>query len=188
MANLTITLPDEMKALMDAQTEVNWSEVCRTAISVYLDNRKNIQPRLSVRVDRTSFNYYPTISIPQLSIQLGIKNLMGRESTLDRIVFQTTLSSAKTGEMLALLEEVYLNKHTFAQDAELGVNCIHNVGYITMETLWRKMKGSFNTQTTFWIFVDGIKQPLSASASGVIPIDQWNESFEKYQKDMNRAK
>lgn len=40
MKNLTITIDDKTKNDMEKLSEVNWSEVCREAIKVYIQNRQ----------------------------------------------------------------------------------------------------------------------------------------------------
>jgi len=188
MVNLTITVPEELKAQMDAQAEVNWSEVCRTAISVYINNRKNMVPRLSLRVDRTDFVYFPATVYPQVRLQLSIKNEMSREIVLDRVLYTTTFSIAKSGLQIAYLEGAYLNKHVLAPDATVGFSCYHNFEHIIMERLIHLVHGSMGMQTAFTVFVEGMKQPLAFGASGIIAVDEWEEASGKYQDAMNPSR
>jgi hypothetical protein len=184
VANLTITVPEGLKAQMDAQAEVNWSEVCRNAISLYLENRRNVVPKLSLRVDRTAFSYNLWMRAPQLTTLLAIRNLMGREIILDRVLYGVNLSLARSGNMLAHHDGVYLNKHVLAQDSEINLALDWSPDYMTMERLIRTVKASMNLQSNFTIFVEGIKQAHNASGTSIIPIDEWNEAVQTYQKGM----
>jgi hypothetical protein len=169
---------------MEAQAEVNWSEVCRNAIQVYLENRRSTAPRLSVRIERTSIDYYSTLVTPQLNIQLAVRNLMGREVMVDRILFTSNLVSVKTGNTLFYLDGAYLSKFSLAADGEQIIPCVRPLDYMTMERLIRAVKGSFRAQIAITVFVDGLRQPLIANATATIAIDEWNEAVDKYQKGM----
>ena len=87
MPNVTISVSDELKADMDRIAEVNWSEVCRNAISRYITERKNPSPNieLDLRSSRLTADTFET-GYPTLSIDLRIYNKMDSAITVDRIL------------------------------------------------------------------------------------------------------
>ena len=58
MPNLTINVPDQLKAEMDTLSEVNWSEICRKAISRYIAQRKNPSPQIELDVRTSTLTEY----------------------------------------------------------------------------------------------------------------------------------
>jgi hypothetical protein len=48
--NITVYLPQETAAKMDELKEVNWSQICKSAIESYIKARKSVNPAVGVKM------------------------------------------------------------------------------------------------------------------------------------------
>jgi len=85
MANLTISVPDELKSEMDSMTEVNWSDVGRKAIIGYIQSRRSPTPLVDLQIEDATWIYADWQ--PALQLSLRMRNLMESEIKVNQTVF-----------------------------------------------------------------------------------------------------
>jgi len=178
MPNVTISVSDELKAEMDTLSEVNWSEVCRKAISRYIAQRKNPVPdiELDLRVSRLIPDSFET-GYPTLSIDLRIYNKMESEITVDRIL--SNASFIKDGRVYAIGSGYDLHKRNIGPNSAGGAQ-IH---LILLREKISKLKDVF--KSTFpciircVVYIEGFRNPYNQEVKTRIPIDDWNDIVKK---------
>lgn len=181
MPNLTINVPDPLKAEMDNLSEVNWSEVCRNAISRYMAQRKNPTPKieLDLRSSRLTHLAFET-GYPTLSMDLRIYNKMDSEITVDRILFN--ISFIKESTYHAIGSGYYLHKRNIGSNS-FGVAQIHLV--LPKEKI-RELEDVFNStfdcRVRCVVFVEGFRNEYNTEVQTRIPIDIWENLVKRVLK------
>lgn len=180
MPNLTINVPDGLKDEMDTLTEVNWSEVCRNAISRYIAQRKNPTPNieLELRNSRLIDLAYET-GYPTLSIDLRIHNKMDSGIMVDRI-----LANASFFER----DGSHVRHIGAAHDLHRRIIGAHSVGGATIHIPFPKEKilelrdvfdSSFDCRVRCLVFVEDFSNAYNQEVKATIPIDLWNNVVKK---------
>lgn len=171
MANLTISIPDELKEQMDKQfPEANWSQISRNAIQQYIAARQNVVPKLEIFLQQTIQDINFEIG-PGIWTQVRIENRMPIELVVDRILFTTTLYSSNkfiAGREGAHLAPVYLlpngsgsAQYFFAMEPAFLVKSSEDI------------KQSVQLRETVRAYVQGFQQPVGAQLQSKIPLDEW---------------
>lgn len=182
MPNLTISVPEKLKTEMDKFPEVSWSEICRKAITRYIDQRKNPIPNieLDLRNARITDYDYDT-GYPTLSIDLRIHNKMNSEIMVDRI-----LSKARF-----LAEDRRFHAVGSANDLHRRIIGSNSVGGATIRLVLPKekitelqgvFKSTFDCHVICTVFVEGFKNAYNQEVKTMIPIDRWNDVVKKVLK------
>lgn len=178
MANVTISVPDQMKAEMDTLSEVNWSEICRKAISQYIAQRKNPTPNIeldlrSTRLYHLSFDTgYPT-----LQVELKIHNKMESDITVDRIIFSANF--ARESRYLAVGSGYYLHKKAVDSNSSQTVIISLILHKEVIESLKSEFTSTFNCDIQCVVYVEDFKNPYNQKLTTQIPIDVWKSVVEK---------
>jgi hypothetical protein len=109
--NVTIYLPDEVAQKMDQLPEVNWSEICRKAISDYIDTRtKTDLTSVIARLKnerKTDYTKGQILVYEVLAPQISNDHLesMEREINLSEIIARISISDPISGHLSKLTEE-----------------------------------------------------------------------------------
>jgi len=175
MPNVTISVPDQLKAEMDTLSEVNWSEICRKAISRYIAQRKNPIPKIEldlreVRLDSHGYQTgYPTLTVP-----LRIHNKMESEIMVDRILY-TIKSITEDGHQYILGTGCDLYKRIIDSNS-IGTATIYStLPNEKIESLKNVFTSTFRCDIHFIVFVDRFRSPYNQDVQTRIPIDDWNK-------------
>jgi hypothetical protein len=179
MPNVTITVPDDLKAEMDKLAEVSWSEICRNAIAQYISQRKDPTPKIELDIRSSRMNEYDfDMGYPTLTIDIRIQNRMSSEITVDRAL-ATAWGYAEGGHTVAFGQANDLYKRIISSNSA-GVGTVRFVFPIErLRELRNKFKSTFDCHVRFTVFADGFKNPYSQELVAQVPIDVWNSVLRK---------
>ena len=182
MPNVTISVPDQLKAEMDTLSEVNWSEVCRNAISRYIAQRKHPTPNIELDLRNARITHYDyQTGYPTLSIDLRIHNKMDSEITVDRILFNARFIR-EDGYQPVIGSGYDLYKRTVGSNS-VGMATIYLVlPKDKIETLQSEFQSTFYCDINCIVFVEGFRKPYNQGVRTTIPIDHWNDVVRKALK------
>jgi len=181
MPNLTINVPDSLKAEMDKLSEVNWSEVCRNAISRYIAQRENPAPKIELDLRDAILTHYDyETGYPTLRISLRIHNKMDSEITVDRIL--SNAKFLKDGRFLAIGSAYDLHRRNIGSNS-IGGAQIHLV-FPKEKILELKdvFNSTFDCIITCIVYVEGFRNGYNQEVKTRIPIDEWNNVVSKALK------
>lgn len=182
MPNVTISVPDELKAEMDTLSEVNWSEICRNAISKYIEQRKNPTPNIELDVPNSRITHYDyDTGYPTLSIDLRIHNKMSSEITVDRILSKGRFL-AEDRHFFALGSANDLRRRSIGSNYVGGATIRFVFPKEKINELRDTFKSTFECQVGCTVFVDGFKNEYNQEVKTLIPIDRWNDVVKKALK------
>ena len=176
--NITISVSEELRAEMDKLSEVNWSDICRKAISQYIAQRKNPNPRieLELRDARLTHKSFET-GYPTLSLTIKVFNRTDSEIIVDRILCKARFRNYDTHYAIGIAND--LNRRGIGHNMT-GHSSIHLV--LSKEKI-QQLKDVFDS--TFYcdvsciVYVDGFKNPHHQEIKTRIPIDDWRNVVEK---------
>lgn len=172
MPNVTITVPDDLKAEMDNFPEVSWSEICRKAIARYIDERKNPAPNIELDLGDTRLDPYGYQSgQPELAFTFRIHNKMESEITVDRILFSVRFVGE--GNQYTIGSGHDLFKRLVAANSIGGAQGYLGMPKETIESLAMKFKSSFYCIISCVVFAEGFKNAFNQEVRTRIPIDDW---------------
>ena len=182
MPNVTISVPDELKAEMDKLSEVSWSEICRNAISRYIAQRKNPTPNIELDLRNARLNRYAfETGYPTLSIDLKIHNKMNSEITVDRILSNAKFL-AEDSRYLPVGSANDLHRRFIGPNSD-GFTTIHLVlPEKRIIELQDKLKSTFDCQIRCAVIVDGFRNEYNQEVKTIIPIDRWNDLVKQISK------
>lgn len=185
MINVTITVPDELRAEMVQLSEVNWSQICRKAISQYIMQRKNPKPNLELDLNdsRLEYPYHPS-GYPVLTISTRIHNKMDFEIVIDRI--QLDVSFWKGNRTFSIDRRYDLNKQVIPGNSTINKQSYAVLHREKIDELQKTFDSSFRCKISCLVFVEGFKQPYHRNIKTKIPIDEWN-TLVKYTLTKSRA-
>lgn len=187
MPNVTISVPDSLKAKMDTLSEVNWSEICRKAISRYIAQRKNPTPKIEldlreVRLDSHGYQTgYPTLTVP-----LRIHNKMESEITIDRILY-TIQSITEDGHQYILGSGCDLYKRIIDSNSIDTATIRSPLPNEKIASLKNVFTSTFRCVIRCIVFVDGFRNPYNQDVTTRIPIDDWRELSKRVLKIRDRS-
>jgi len=182
MPNVTISVPEGLKTEMDALSEVNWSEICRNAISKYVEQRKNPTPNIELDLRNSRIIHYNfDTGYPTLSIDLRIHNKMSSEITVDRVLSKARFFT-EDRRVLALGSANDLRRRRIGSNS-VGGATIHFV-FLREKIIELRdiFKSTFECHVSCTVFVDGFKNEYNQEVKTVIPIDRWSEVVKKVLK------
>lgn len=181
MPNVTISVPDELKTEMDKLTEVNWSEVCRNAISLYISQRKSPVPKIELSLDQIALEYdnFQT-GYPTLRIDLKLHNKMDSEIIVDRIIVNAR--SYKDSNTFPLGISYDLHKRTISSNSTSHAQIYLVILKEKITSLAGIFDSSFYCQIHFAVYAEGFKNVYDQDLTTKIPIDEWKEVVAKAVK------
>ena len=179
MPNVTISVPDELKAEMDKFTEVSWSEICRNAISQYIAQRKNPTPNIELDLREARLDHYSyETGYPALTIPIRIHNKTQSEITVDRIKFNVRVVR-EDGRQYILGSGYDLYKKIIGGNSVSEVPVSVTLHKEKIESLAREFTSTFYCYIRCVVFVDGFRNPYNQEVKTRIPIDDWQELVER---------
>lgn len=191
MVNFTVSIPEDLKAEMDKFPDVNWSELTRKSIQIYLENRKNPFPPLEFEIKGAHISYEHDLMRPSMSLSLKAMNKLDSELIIDRILFKVEfdkeygrqkLEGAFTGKSLEY-EPILPN------ESKIVIRFYPQVDML--RRLSDKMEATFWVYVTLTVYVQGFRSPQIKVVSIKVPIDEWkNEvktALNSYDADWNHA-
>jgi hypothetical protein len=179
MANVTISVSDDLKAEMDKLSEVSWSEICRNAISLYISQRKDPTPKIELDVRNSMLvDYDFDTGYPTMTMDIRIQNRMTSEINVDRIL-AIARAYSKDGQTLVLGQTNDLHRRIINPNS-FGAAMIRFVLLKEkLAELQNKFDSTFNCSVECMVFVDGFKNGYNQSIIVQIPIDVWNTVVKK---------
>ena len=178
MPNVTISVPDPLKAEMDSLSEVNWSEVCRSAISGYIAQRKNPTPQIELDLRHARLTHYSfETGYPTLSIDLKINNKMDSEITVDRIL--SNAKFVKDANYLPIGSAHDLRKKNIGSNSSGGATIHFRLPEEKIVELKDVFKSTFDCHVRCVVFVEGFRNEYNQEVKTRIPIDEWNDIVRK---------
>lgn len=175
MPNVTISVPDQLKNEMDTYSDVNWSEVCRKAISRYIVERKNPTPNIELNLGevRLELQTYRT-GYPSLAIVLRILNKMDSDVTIDRILVEAGFINEDgrqfTVGMSYGLHRIVLGP-TVVGNSQVLIPLLRE----KVEELQGMFSSTFLCYVRCTVFAEGFNNPYNQEVSTRIPIDDWRQ-------------
>lgn len=184
MPNFTITIPDSLKTEMENLSEVNWSEVCRNAISQYIAHRKNPTPKIELSLDRTSLEHeHLQTGYPTLTIRLKIHNNMDSEIMVDRIIVNIKLF--ENSRTIPIGYAYDLNKKTINSHSTTHAPIYLALPKEKIEDLASTFTSTFHSEIRCVVYVEGFRNYYQQDLTTRIPIDDWKrvvkEALKKHQ-------
>lgn len=174
MPNVTISVPEGLKTEMDALSEVNWSDVCRKAISRYITERKNPTPQIQLRIGEISPQSHHESGYPGLRIDLLIQNQMNFEIVVDRILYNVSFFTTK-GQWLGAGSDYDLFKRSITANVMGGAQFFLKMTKERIEYLDQFLESTFQCKVECVVFVEGFKHSFKGEARFKIPIDEWKK-------------
>jgi len=183
MPNVTISVPDPLKVEMDALSEVNWSEVCRNAISRYITQRNNPTPKieLTLRTAQLIANDSET-GYPTIRLGLRIHNKMDSDITVDRILTQSSFFTEGGGYVTAIGFANDLHKRYIPKNSVAGAQIHVTIPKEKIADLKDKFKSTFDCRIICTVYVEDFRNEYNQEVKTMIPIDQWNDLVKKTLK------
>jgi len=172
MVNVTISVTEELKAEMEKLSEVNWSEICRSAISEYIRIRENPSPLLEFSAIRETCD--ENNGVQRISIDLAIQNLMNVEVTIDRIFYEVWL--ATKGRFVYASSGQYLRKQKIPQKSKRNIRLSAEIDRFRTLELETEFKETFDCKFVLETFTEEFKDELRGEVIVKIPIDEWQKS------------
>jgi len=175
MPNVTISVPDPLKAEMDTLSEVNWSEICRSAISRYIAQRKNPSPQIELNL-RTALLIANDAETGYPTIRLGLRihNKMDSDITVDRILTQSSLFTEGGGYVGTFGFANDLYKRYIPKNSVASAQVFMMIPKAKIADLKDKFKATFKCVISCTVYVEGFRQEYTQTIQTQIPIDQWN--------------
>ncbi len=172
MANLTISIPDDLKSQMDSQfPETNWSSVCRSAIQQYVATRQNPYPRLEMFLEGIVQSPTSETGQPTFNTNIRIENRSPLDIVVDRIKLVMVLTSGTTtivGREIWHLAPLYVYVHqsSFAND----------IFYLSPDDILRtesSVKQSPVVKIRADAYAVGFQMVVQAQLQSKIALDDW---------------
>jgi len=174
LPNVTISVPEELKTEMDKFPEVSWSEICRNAISRYIQARKNPTPQIQLRGKEIRPYSYHESGYPGLFIDLLIQNNMGFEIVVDRILYNVRFDVK--GNFRNVGSDVDLYKRVVSANSMGGSQFFLKMTKDKIVSLDQCIEKTFQCRIECFVFVEGFNAPYRQDLFELkIPIDEWKE-------------
>jgi hypothetical protein len=173
MPNLTISVPDDLKAEMDEFPEVSWSEICRKAISGYISERKHPTPAIELDLRDVRLDTYHASGYPTLTATLRIHNKMNTDVIVDRILFDVRFASNERQYNVGLSFD--LSKIIVSSNSVGETQLFLPIFREKIEYLADKFTSTFPCMINCIVVANGFKNPYNQEVRAEIPIDKWKE-------------
>jgi hypothetical protein len=171
---------------MDELSEVNWSEVCRNAISAYVVAKKNPTPQIDLLVTSLVPRFYPHRG-PELEIALRFDNRMPREVEIDRMIFEVALVD-KGGKPLGLLKGSDLQILSIGPNSFFSQTIYTDFNFDWFVHVDEITTRSFYATVSFTVYVRNFKQSVRGSAQLTIQKEEWKDVADKIREEFKLAK
>lgn len=170
MVNFTITIPEDLKAEMDKLTDVNWSDVCRQAIRMYLTTRFQSNPPVLVSIESVSLETgYPD----RLQVMIALTNEIDSKIQLERIEFRIKLFG---GQQWDLGAGICYTAKEIPPKRRVTVPLRSEVRLEWLAVFNQATNQMFQCSVDIDVYAHGFSQPTRFSGLPVIPIDVWRRS------------
>ena len=175
MPNITISVSDQLKSEIDMLPEVNWSDVCRKAISRYIAERRNPTPNIELSLGEARLERYthPT-GYPTLAIMLRILNKMDSEISIDRVLAEVRFLD-QAGRQPTVGVGYDLHRRVLGPAAVGGSQVFIPLLREKVEELQDLFDSTFRCDVRCTVFAEGFGNPYNQEVSTRIPIDDWRE-------------
>jgi hypothetical protein len=175
MTNVTISVPEELKAEMDKFPEVSWSETCRKAIAQYISERKYPSPNIELDIRDVRLAVSHDSGYPAFTATLRIHNKMNSDIILDRILFNVKFYSPKDGAEVRIGSHYDLYRRVISSNSIGGAQIYLPISKEKVESLEVTFGATFSCIIDCVVFADGFKNPCNQSVRTEVPIDKWDE-------------
>jgi len=174
MPNLTISVSDELKASMDTLPEVNWSEICRNAVSQYIAQRKMPSPGIELDLSNSSITKYDyATGYPTLILGVKIRNNMDCDVLVDRIL--STVSFLTDDSRILTVGSADDFQRKWIPKNSSGGSSLHLIfPREKINELKDVSKSTFDCYIRCTVYVEGFRREYSQELKTQIPIDTWN--------------
>jgi hypothetical protein len=187
MPNVTISVPDDLKAEMDKFPEVSWSEISRKAIAKYIEERKNPVPRVEFDLREARLDYYSfETGSPTLTIPLRIHNMMESEIIVDRILFN--VSFLDKGNQYAIGSSHDLYKRVIGPNSVGEAQLVLEFPREKFVLFADKFTETFYSLVHCVLFAEGFRSPYSNDVRTRIPIDDWKKVVGKILRESKSSR
>jgi len=188
MVNITLTVPEDLKAEMDKYQEVNWSDVFRRGIQSYIQLRQNPVPNLDCELKAVRMSSTWASSVPVLLVFLSVKNQMTTDIVVDRILMDLVFYEPPyQSEVLGGLHCQYFQfRHIPANSSSVfEIEGYPDERFIELFT--KSIQKTFTVEAlTVSTYVQGFVNPKIASKLQIrIPFDEWKEQAESALGQIN---
>lgn len=187
MPNVTISVSDQLKADMDTLLEVNWSEICRNAISSYISQRKNPAPNIELTLAQSSITHYSyDTGYPTLNIDLTIHNKMDSDITVDRILSKVMFTDENRMHPIGVAYDLRRRNIKANSNGSSTIRLIlHKEKLLGLEDVF---KSTFDCYISCAVFVDGFGNEYHQDVKTTIPIDIWKDVLNKVLRPSHSPK
>jgi len=176
MPNVTISVSDELKAEMDKFPEVSWSEICRNAITKYIEERKRPTPNFELEIRRSGLIESPNAwetGYPTLSVTLKLYNKMASEITVDRILCIARFTESE--HVFTLGSTAYLHRKLINPNSSGMMEVLFPIFKERLESLSEVFTSTFTCTVNCVVYVEGFREPYVQDLEMKIPIDNWKD-------------
>lgn len=175
MPNVTISVPEKLKAEMDKLPEVSWSEICRKAITRYVNERKNPTPAMDVDIRDVRLDAYHESGYPTLTATLRIHNKMNSDVTVDRILANVKFWAPRSGNQYHVGSSFDLNRRVILASSVGGAQLFLPMFEEKIKKLAGEFTETFPCIIHCIVIADGFRNPYKQDVRTEIPIDRWKE-------------
>lgn len=178
MPNVTISVSENLKSDMDRLPEVNWSEICRKAISIYITQRDNPTPRieLEIRSSTVTAKSFDT-GYPTLSITLKVHNKMDSRVVVDRILSTATFWEYQTAFPIG--SAYNLRRRPILPHSSTMFRIDFPLLKEKISELSEKFTKTFDCRVANTVYVESFGNEYNQEVKTQIPIDIWKDIVKK---------
>ena len=190
MVNFTVSIPEDLKSEMDKFPDVNWSELTRKSIQIYLQNRKNSFPPLDFEMNELHIGYDHDLKMPSMSLSLKATNKLDSELVIDRILFKVEFDKEYgRAKLEGAFESQSLEYRRISGESKIIIGFLPQADML--RRLSEKLEATFWVYVTLTVFVQGFVCPQTKVVLTKVPIDEWkNEvrvALNKYDAYWNQT-
>lgn len=189
MVNFTVVIPEDLKAEMDKFTDVNWSELTRKSIQMYIQNRKNWFPPLEFELKELHVGYEHDLKRPSMSLSLKATNKLDSELIIDRILFKVEFDKEQGRGKLegAFADQSFEYRRILSGESKIEIFFYPQVDML--QRLSDKMEATFWVYVTLTVYAQGFVSPQIKVVPIKVPIDEWKtevkNALNSYDADWN---
>ncbi len=193
MVNFTVSISEDLKAEMDKFPDVNWSELTRKSIQVYLQSRKNPFPPLEFEMKEAHMVYDDDLRRPLMSVLLKGTSKLDSELVIDRILFKVEFNKEYgRGKLEGAFTGQFLEYQSVRGQGESNIKITFYPEVDMLRCLNEKLDATFWVYVTLTVFVQGFVCPQIKVVPIKVPIDEWKSQVEsslnKYDADWNHIR
>lgn len=192
MVNFTVSIPEDLKAEMDKFPDVNWSELTRKSIQIYLQSKKNPFPSLEFEMKEAHIGYEHDLKRPSMSLSLKVTNKFDSELVIDRILFKVEFDKEYgRGKLEGAFTGQFLEYQSVRGQGESNIKITFYPEVDMLRRLSEKLEATFWVYVTLTVFVQGFMWPQIKVVPTKVPIDEWKNEVRAalniYDADWNQV-